>query len=66
MVLRQERRDEFIEALSEYLTRDLAHRSILLSMGNAEAQEWAKLFGLAGLFGYPTKEEAVKRLKELL
>lgn len=61
-----DRKEKFIEALAEYLTRDLAHRSILLSMQNKEAQEWAKLYGLAGLSGYPTKDEAIRRLKNLL
>lgn len=66
MISREQRKEQFVDALADYLTRDLAHRSILLSMGNKEAQEWARLYGLAGLSGYPTKEEAIKALKELL
>lgn len=63
---KSDRKEQFINALAEFLTRDLGHRSILLSMQNKEAQEWAKLFGLAGLSGYPTKKEAVQVLRNLL
>lgn len=66
MADRNNRKEEFIDALAEYLTRDLGERSIRLQMGNSEAREWAKLYGLAGLCRYPTKQEAIKKLKELL
>ncbi len=63
---RKEKRKLFIEALAEYLTDDLASKSIWLQMGKKEAKTWSKLYDLAGCRGYATKEEAVKLLEELL
>ena len=59
-------REEFLDALATYLTRDLVQRSIGLEMGDQRMKEWQKLYGLAGLHGYPTKDEAVAILKDLL
>lgn len=66
MMDRLERKKELIEELAEYLTRDLGTRSILLEMGKPEAKEWARLWEVAGMFGYPTKDEAVVTLTQLL
>jgi hypothetical protein len=68
---RLRRREELIEALATYLTKHLAGKSIILEMGTMSARyddvkEWQKLFQAAGLSGYPTKEEAVEKLRELL
>jgi hypothetical protein len=63
---REAKRDAFIDALATYLTRDLAVRSMELEMGKKTSIEWAKLFQLSGLQGYPKHEDAVKALKELL
>jgi hypothetical protein len=63
---RSTRKQKFIDTLAEWLTRDLATRSILLRMGKREAQDWAELYGLSGCHGYATKEEAVATLTELL
>lgn len=60
------RKDLFIDALADYLTRDLGDRSIRLQMNDPNAQEWAKLYQAAGLHGYATKKEAVKALREML
>jgi len=71
MASRLERREELINALAEYLTKNLAKRSIWLQMGEisehyAATKEWQALFQAAGLHGYPTKEEAIEVLRELL
>jgi hypothetical protein len=64
--MRVQRKEEFIEALAEYLTKDLAKRSIYLEMGQSDAKDWAKLYRLSGCSGWATKEEAIVLLKELL
>lgn len=58
----------FIEELAEYLAGSrVAHMSIRLQMGgNEESLQWKKLRELSPLFGYPTKEEAIKELAKFL
>jgi hypothetical protein len=60
------RKQLFIDAMAEYLTRDLAKRSIEIEMGKLDAQEWAKIYNIVGLGGYAKKEDAVKAMKEFL
>lgn len=57
---------EFIHALAEYLSANLARRSIELEMGKEAAREWAKLRDHTPLFGWQTVEEAEKALTEFL
>lgn len=71
LLARKLKREAFIDALATYLTRDLAKRSIWLEMGEQSehyrsTKEWQTLYQAAGLFGYPTKEEAIKTLTEFL
>jgi hypothetical protein len=57
-------KEKFIEALAEFLVKDQAKMSIMLSLGKPEAIAWAKLRGLTPLDGYPTIEEGKRILKE--
>lgn len=61
-----ERKQNFIKELAAYLVGDQAHQSIRLSMGNADAQQWARLRQATPLSGYPTVEEAEEVLTEFL
>ena len=61
-----DRKQEFIKELAEYLVGDEAKRSIQLSMGNKEAEQWAKIRNTTPLFGYMTVEEATKELTDFL
>jgi hypothetical protein len=61
-----ERRAIFIKKLARYLVGDQARKSIELQMGKQDAKEWADIRGATPLFGYPTVEEAEKKLTEFL
>jgi hypothetical protein len=56
----------FIRSLAEYLSGNPAERSIRLSMGDKNAQEWANLRGHTPIFGYPSVEETEKILSDWL
>lgn len=60
------KKELFIEALAEYLTSNVAHKSIALQAGMREGIEWGKLRGKTPIFGYPSHEEAVEILTEFL
>lgn len=60
------KKEEFIEALAEYLVGNQAEMSVRLQVGLQDAKAWAKLRDKTPLFGYPTKEEAVKELTDFL
>ena len=54
----REHQRAFIKQLAQYLAGNQAERSIRLSMGDANAKEWAALRALTPVYGYPTVEEA--------
>jgi len=56
----------FVRELAKYLCEGQAGKSIKLEMGQPEAKQWAALRGTTPLVGYPTVEEAEKRLAEWL
>lgn len=60
------RKQEFIEELAEFLVGDQCKKSIQLQMGSEDAKKWSRLRSKTPLFGYPTKEEAMKTLTEFL
>ena len=72
MNTRLERKQRLIEALAHFLVDNQAGKSIMLQMEVARspivpfAKEWATLRGASTLHGYPTFDEAVESLKELL
>jgi hypothetical protein len=57
----------FIERVAEYLTTNVAHKSILLQMGKAEGREWAMIANaIPGGNGYDDKAKRIEQLTELL
>lgn len=72
---RLEKKARLINQLAHFLTDDQAGKSIMLQMEQerssddtrpALAKEWAALRGVSQVGGYPTFEEAVEVLNELL
>lgn len=62
-----ERQLQFIKVLAKALTKDEAKRSMLLQIGNKDAQDWAELRGATPLFGYyPEPDGREKAEKELI
>lgn len=61
-----EQKQRFVRALAEYLSADLARRSIELQMSKPEAQQWAKLRGETPLRGYQDVDETERVLGEFL
>ncbi len=61
-----DRKQDFIQALAEYLVADQARQSIMLEMGKPEAKIWARVRNTTPLMGYPTVEKAVVVLTEFL
>lgn len=59
-----EKKQQFIQAIAEYLCQDSASKSIELEMGRTRAKEWAKVRNASPIFGYATVEEAQKTLAE--
>lgn len=61
-----QQKQRFVRALAEYLTADLARRSIELQMGKPEAKQWAKLRGETPLRGWGDVDEAERELGQFL
>lgn len=61
------RANDFIEAVAEFLTTDVARKSIELGEGfrKPDAVCWAKIAGSINL-GYASKEEAIVAIKRIL
>jgi len=69
------RKKRLIEQLAHFLVDDQAAKSIVLQMDGqrpkndprpAMGKEWASLRSASTLMGYPTYEEAVEQLTDLL
>jgi hypothetical protein len=56
----------FIEAVADYITSDLALKSMSLQAGKPDAQKWAKAYQAAKCHGYATKAEAVAAISKLM
>jgi hypothetical protein len=62
-----ERQLRFIKVLAKSLIKDEAKRSMLLRIGNKDAQDWADLRGTTPLFGYYPEPDGPERAeKELI
>lgn len=66
MINKKERIKELIESVADFVTSDLAKRSIRLQMGDLDAKRWARMYSAAGCHGYATKEAAIASLEALL
>lgn len=60
-----QRKHDIIVALAEFLTTDVARKSIELQMGKPDAKAWAKISNLLGGSGYDTKEQRITLLTDL-
>lgn len=60
------KRDIFIRALAEFLSKDIARKSIDLRIGKQYALEWAAVRNATPVFGYRSVEETEKMLREFL
>jgi hypothetical protein len=60
-------KEEFIEALAEYLVGNETEMSVRLQMGEPDAKAWQKLRDASPLFGYYSdKSKAVRELTNFL
>lgn len=59
-------KQRFVRALAEYLSADLARRSIELQLGKPDARQWAKLRGETPLAGYQDVDETERVLGAFL
>jgi len=60
------RMDELVDILAEFVVEDQIQKGIRLGMGDSSAKSWERLRSNFNFFGYPTKEEAVDRIKSVL
>ncbi len=59
-------RDTLIERIADFLTTDVARKSIELQMGKPDAKAWAAISNALTGSGYDTKEQRIESLKTVL
>lgn len=59
---KHDRRENFIQAVADYMIRDSAMKSICLEMEKPDAQSWARMRQAINLHGWERDVEVAKQL----
>lgn len=65
-VAQRDMRKHFVHVVAEFLTEDIARKSIEAQVGTPLGRAWSRIWHASTLRGYPTLEEAEKTLEEFL
>ena len=58
-------RSALIEAIAEFITEDMARKSIEVHIGEESVKDWKKIAAIVG-GGWITREEAIERIEAIL